>query len=251
MEPADLDLLIDFHIPAERQGPGSDAETRRALDTLGIGTQPGMEIADIGCGTGAQTLVLAAHTGGRVTAVDLFPAFLEELQTRARRAGLSDQIATLACDMEALPFGDAHFDLVWSEGAIYNMGFAHGLRAWRRLLKPGGALAVSEITWLTDSRPPELEAYWTANYAEIDTIAHKTLVLVQAGYESIGHFVLPRHCWTEHYYRPMRERFAAFLDKHDHTPQARTLVEAEQQEIDLYEKYGDAYGYVFYLARRT
>src|SRR5262249_11799155 len=57
--------------------------------------------------------------------------------------------------MSALDFPDASFDLIWSEGAIYVMGFAEGLRAWKRLLKPHGAIAVTELSWLGPDIPEE------------------------------------------------------------------------------------------------
>jgi ubiquinone/menaquinone biosynthesis C-methylase UbiE len=78
--------------------------------------------------------------------VDFLPAFLEALKTRAAQGGLGEQIATVVGDLENLPFADEELDLIWSEGAIYNIGFEQGLKDWRRYLKPGGLLAVSEIT---------------------------------------------------------------------------------------------------------
>ena len=54
------------------------------------------------------------------------------------------------------------------------MGFANGIRAWRRLLKPGGVLAVSELTWLKRERPAELTQHWMRAYPELDTASAKT-----------------------------------------------------------------------------
>ena len=77
-----LDYIIDLHKFAERQGPGSTADTLRALDLMGLPKDQDFLIADIGCGSGGQTITLAQHTDAKITAVDLFPGFLEELEKR-------------------------------------------------------------------------------------------------------------------------------------------------------------------------
>ncbi len=70
--------------------------------------------------------------------------------------------------MDNLPFGDEEYDVIWSEGAIYNIGFERGVIDWNRYLKVGGLLVVSEITWITASRPSELQKYWEGEYHERD-----------------------------------------------------------------------------------
>lgn len=246
----ELDLLMDLHRDAARQGPGGDEETRLAIALSGLVPSPDLRIADIGCGTGASTLVLARTLGARITAVDFLPAFLTVLEDRSRAAGLSDRITTLATSMDALPFAEAAYDAIWSEGAIYNIGFETGVRAWRRYLKPGGVLAVSELTWLTAERPDPLERHWGAEYPEVDTASAKLSVLEREGFSPIGYFVLPERCWLDAYYRPMQARFDAFVDRHGGSDAARALVAAEQAEIALYERHRAHVSYGYYIARK-
>jgi ABC-type dipeptide/oligopeptide/nickel transport system ATPase subunit len=155
----ELELLSALHAGGQRQGPGGDQETQRAWDLTGLEAHPDLAIADIGCGTGASTLVLARLSGAPVLAVDFLHPFTFQLTRRAAAAGLGEQVRAITATMQALPFAEASLDLIWSEGAIYNMGFEAGLAAWRRLLRPAGVVAVSEITWLTEVRPAELEDY--------------------------------------------------------------------------------------------
>lgn len=246
-----LELLVDLHRNAERQGPGGAAETRRAIELSGLRQGAALRVADIGCGTGASTLVLAQELDATITAVDFLPAFLDELEGAAAAAGLSDRISTLEASMDALPFAPQSLDAIWSEGAVYNIGFTSGISQWRRFLKPGGVLAVSELTWLTRDRPEELEAHWLGQYPEVDTAAAKMGVLEDAGFSPLGYFPLPGQCWLENYYRPMQARFAGFLERHGNSPAARAIVEAEQQEIALFERHAAHYSYGFYVAKRT
>jgi len=247
----DLHLLIDLHLDAERQGPGGVAETRRAIELAGLRGRQALAIADIGCGTGASTLVLAAELDARVTAVDLAPGFLAALRSRAEAAGLAARIDTVQGSMDALPFEPGSLDAIWSEGAVYQMGFENGVRQWRRFLKSGGILAVSELTWLTRQRPAELEAFWVSQYAEVGTASSKLAVLEREGYSPVGYFVLPEACWIDAYYRPTQQRFAAFLARHGGSAAARAVVAAEEAEIALYERYRAFFGYGFYIARKT
>ena len=247
----DLDLLVDFHLGGVRQGPGADDLTVRAIDLSGLAPSPDLKIADMGCGTGASTLVLAKTLGAQVTAVDLFPGFLQALEKAARVAGVSDRVETVQTSMDDVPFPDGSFDAIWSEGAIYSIGFATGVRAWRKFLKPNGILAVSELTWLTADRPQALTDHWTQEYPEVDTASGKLGVLEAAGYSPIGYFPLPERCWIDMYYRPMEDRFASFLNKHGQSDAARALVEAERAEIALYKRYRAYVSYGYYVARRT
>lgn len=248
MDPTDL--LMDLHLRQHRQGPGSDEATQRALALSGLETGRELKVADIGCGTGASTLVLAGALDADITAVDLFPAFLEELQRRAEAAGVADRITFTAASMDDLNFDEGALDAIWSEGAIYNIGFETGIRQWRRFLKPGGILAVSELTWLTETRPAELSDHWNREYPQVATASEKMRQLEAAGYVPVGYFPLPKACWLDHYYRPLQASFAGFLERHSGSAMAQDIIDAEEVEIALYERYSDYLSYGFYIARR-
>ncbi len=243
-------LLIDLHKDAVRQGPGGEAETKKALELAGIDRSCPLKIADIGCGTGASTILLGKELDAEITAVDFLPEFLDVLQSRAHDQGVADKITTLECSMDALPFSDEEFDVILSEGAIYNMGFEAGVSAWKQFLKPGGKLILSEITWLTAERPSELQSHWEREYPEVDLASAKIGILEKHGYTPEGYFFLPAYCWLDNYYRPMQSRFDDFLKGHCQSDQAKEIVECEKDEIALYEKYQDYYSYGVYVAKK-
>ena len=246
-----LELLIDLHRLAKRQGPGGSKETEKAIALALLDKTKQLKIADIGCGTGAATTLLAQQLNAQVTAVDFLPEFIDVLKEKSRDQGLDRKINPLVCSMDDLPFRNEEYDVIWSEGAIYNMGFEQGVKEWRRFLKPGGMLVVSEITWSTNSRPYELQAYWEKEYPEIDTASSKFNVLENNGYSPVAYFLLPEHCWLDNYYRPMQSMFADFLKRNGNSAEAQAIVSAEEAEIALYEKYKSYYSYGVYVARKT
>jgi ubiquinone/menaquinone biosynthesis C-methylase UbiE len=246
----DYQLLVDLHKRAKRQGPGGDAETRKAIGLAMLDPSAPLKVADIGCGTGASTIQLARSLNAKITAIDFLPDFVEALKDNAENEGLMNQIIPLVCSMENLQFDDEEYDVIWPEGAIYNVGFEKGINDWRRFLKPGGILVVSEITWITSDRPSEIQKYWQTEYPEVDTASSKINILEKSGYSPVAYFVLPDHCWLDNYYRPMQSSFPEFLARHSYSEEAQTVVDAEKKEIALYEKYRAHYSYGVYVARK-
>jgi SAM-dependent methyltransferase len=246
-----LDLLIDLHVLNPRQGPGGEEQTGLALRLTGLDPGAPLTVADIGCGTGAATLALARLLPqAQITAVDFLSPFLATLQQRCEAAGVADRVTPLAASMDALPFAEARFDLIWSEGAIYNMGFASGVKSWRRFLKPGGWLVVSELTWTTEARPAALQAHWEREYPEVGTAAGKMRVLEQNGYSPQGFFVLPETSWRDAYYRPLQVGFGAFLNRQGHSEAAQAVVAENEHEIALYDACSAHFGYGVYVAKK-
>ena len=245
----DVNLIFEYFYGLERQGPGSPEVTIRALSFIDDLSDES-RIADIGCGTGGQTLVLAQNAPGRITGMDLFPEFIERLNENAARHHMQDKIKGIVGTMEDLPFQDEELDLIWSEGAIYNIGFERGLKEWRRVLRTGGYLAVSEASWFTEERPSVIEKYWQNSYPEIDTIAVKVKQMQESGYTPVATFILPENCWTEHYYAPQVALQKDFLKKHAGNKEAEEFIARERHEAHLYDTYKEYYGYVFYIGKK-
>lgn len=245
----DFSLICDYFSNIDRQGPGSEEMTKLALGFID-GLTANSKIADLGCGTGGQTAALAQNTPAHIVALDLFPTFTDILKKRIETLNLTDRVNAIVGSMDDLPFADEEFDLILSEGAIYNIGFRRGLEYWRRFLKKGGYVAVTEASWFTNNRPAEIEQFWTDAYAEIDTISNKVKQMQTAGYIPVATFVLPEECWTKNFYEPQKKMQEQFLRLHAGNKTAEGLVDYQRHEAYLYSKYKQYYGYVFFIGKK-
>ncbi len=242
-----MELLFALYSQLHRKAPGSEASTRRAVTLLGE-IPADARVLDLGCGSGASSLVLAeALPASQLTAVDIYQPFLDDLIARANDAGHGDRINLLCADMTNVPLDRESFDVVWSEGALYVLGFEAGLRRCRKWLRPGGLIAISELTWLT-SPPPGAATFFRTEYPAMTGVADNQRHVREAGFEMLNHFVLPPEDWAN-YYEPLEAALPTFRDQHADNPSAQLLADDLQREVDIWRDYGDSFGYVFYMAR--
>lgn len=245
----DFNLICEYFSGIERQGPGSPEATLKALSFIENLTDKSL-IADLGCGSGGQTMVLAQHALGNITGIDLFPTFIDLFNANACKLNLQNRVQGVIGSMDNLFFHREELDLIWSEGAIANIGFEKGLNYWKDFLKTDGYIAVTYESWFTDERPAEIEKFWVNAVPEIDTIGHNISIMQKAGYHLVAAFTLSEACWTEHFYLPQLKAQEVFLKKHEGNRAAESLVAYQRYEAQLYDKYKAYYGYVFYIGKK-
>jgi SAM-dependent methyltransferase len=241
-----------------RLGPGDEASTIKALNLLrSAGFPPGRKallraarILDLGCGNGGQTVTLARHTEGPILALDNHQPYLDELQRRAAAAGLSTRIRTSLRDMHSLEKSDGPFDLIWSEGALFVMGFRAGLAACHTLLAPGGGLAVSELCWLRPNPPADCREFFAMGYPAMADVEANLAAIQSCGYETIGYFTQPESAWWEPYYHPLEARLRFLRKQHAGDAEKLAMMEGIGKEIDIYRQHSAFYGNVFFVLRR-
>jgi ubiquinone/menaquinone biosynthesis C-methylase UbiE len=245
----DLNMIYEYYSNTERQGPGSPEITLKALSFID-GLTEISKVADIGCGTGGQTMVLAQKIPCEIIGIDLWPDFINQFNQNAQNKNFHERVKGIVGNMENLPFQEEELDLIWSEGAIYNIGFERGLNEWRKYLKQGGYIAVTENTWFTEKRPAEIQEFWDKAYPEIDTIPNKMAQMQKASYLPIATFFVPETCWTDYYYAQVPQMEESFLKKYNGNKSAEELIRSERYEVELYDKYKAYYGYVFYIGKK-
>lgn len=236
----------------DRLAPGSEASTLRALDRVKALLEP-QRILDVGCGAGAQTMVLARNIVADIVAVDTHATYLAALTSKAGAAGLASRVHTIEASMFELneKFSGLSFDVLWTEGSIYVIGFDRGLAEWRGLLREGGVLACTELSWLTESPGEAARGFWGEGYPAMRGVAANVAAAKAAGYECVDHFVLPASDWLDSYYGPLEQRLALLRVTYAGDGAAGGVLDTIQAEIDLYRRAGNEYGYVFYLLRKT
>ncbi len=244
----DGSVFFEIHTGLPRESPGSDDCTRQAWEQLSVPLHP--TILDLGCGPGTQTLLLAQLSGGTITAIDTHQPYVDRLNAEAKAAGLSDRITALNQSMDDLTVPEQSVDVIWSEGAIYNIGFETGLTQWRSLLKPDGYLVVSEMVWLQPNPPAIVKDFWAEGYPGMKSIEDLPPIIDRCGYNLVHRFMLPEAAWWN-YYDPVAAKIQNLRSRYANNPEAIAILNAEQQEIDLYRHYSDWYGYIFLILQRN
>ncbi|WNG57535.1 class I SAM-dependent methyltransferase [Archangium gephyra] len=242
-----MDAFWRVYSSLPQAGPGSDATTLEALRRLQPWLPASPRVLDLGCGPGRQTLALARALGSPITAVDINASFLQRLEADAATQGLGHLVNTRCADFGSLEEPPAEADLLWSEGSIYHLGWVEGLRRWRPLLKPGGVMAITEATWLTDSPPAEIADFWREVYPAMGTVASNMALARQAGLGVIDTLPLSASDWWEGYFGPLQERVAFLREQAREDWVLAAVLDDAERESALYARHGSTYGYVFYL----
>ncbi len=246
----ELDYLIEIQYGLERQGPGDNDSTILALSCL-KNLPEEITILDIGCGPGMQTITLAKNINAKITALDFYETFLNQLTENIKNENLEDKISTLHKSMFEMDFPDESFDVIWSEGAIYIYGFEKALKDWNRFIKPNGYMVCSHISWFKKNPPQEIIDYWKSMYEDIQQIEINLATAKECGYEIVNYFNLPDESWWNDYYSPLFERLPEFKSKYSNNKIALKVIDEIESEIEMFKKYSEYYGYVFYILKKN
>ncbi|MCK9578831.1 MAG: class I SAM-dependent methyltransferase [Methanoregula sp.] len=232
-----------------RQGPGCTGATKHVFSLLPP-LPDDAKILDVGCGSGTQTRDLAALVTGIITAVDNHQPFLDILNARAKEAGLQGKIRTVNASMDALPFEPGQFDLIWSEGAIFIVGFEQGLSLWKPFLKKGGYMVVSDAAWFVSNPPQELVQWWEEKGYVPGTEGQLREQIEKTGLRLVATYRLPEAGWWENYHVPMLARVDELRKTHGSDPVCAALLDSFVEEAETYRKYKSDHGYTFFVMQK-
>ena len=202
--------------------------TRKAFRMLPQMDKP--RILDIGCGSGIPTLELARLSNGEVIGIDVDQPALDKFTKKIKEAGLTDGVQAVNCSMFDMDFADASFDIIWSEGSIYAIGFERGLREWRRFLKPGGYIVVHD---------------------EQGNVKEKLEQIYNCGYELLGYFILSKETWWTEYFAPLEKLIAESRTRYTDNPKILEELHQAQGELDMFKKNPERNSSVCFVIKRN
>ena len=239
-----IGALIELHRGLERQGPGDKDCSNFIVSQLPV-LPANPRIADIGCGAGAGALFLADKFKSKVRAVDFSREFLDELEDRAKQRGLEYWVETIECDMGNLDWEPGTIDLLWSEGAAYNITLEGALKSWRPFMASNGIAVISEMNYFTSEVPESVEMFMQKTYPAIKTERENSDMINSSGFKVLGIHRLPSKAWWENYYGPLRKNLESL--KHSNDSVMQSVIRETEEEMKFFKEYDSFYGYSFYI----
>lgn len=243
-------IFFEVYESLPRQGPGNRACAVRALG-LCSDLPPAPAILDLGCGVGGQTLLLSELVAsGSIMAIDSHAPSIERLRAALAERGLAQRVSAIVGDIAKPPQLLGSFDLVWSEGALYNIGLRNALRVCHDLLRPGGYLAFTDAVWRKESPPPGVKAVFDQDYPAMGWLSDDVAAIRDCGLELVGHFTLPDEAWWDDFYTPMETRITELRGKYANDIEASAVLDQLAEEPEMHRRHSDYYAYEFFVARR-
>jgi SAM-dependent methyltransferase len=242
--PNPVDLLF---ADMDKLSPGDDSLSLYVLRSL---PQHRFEVVvDAGCGAGRQTMVLASELGTSIHAVDCYQPFLDRLKRRAKEKGLAHLVQIHCMDMKDIPIVFPTIDLLWAEGAAYNIGFANALATWAKAIKPDGFAVVSELCWRSEQIPDAVKEFFRPAYPDMQSVVQNIATAEEAGYKIFNTYMLSQEAWVKGYYDILEPRAKSLVNHSDVA--VRDFAVETLKEIETFKISEDSYGYVFYVLQRS
>jgi ubiquinone/menaquinone biosynthesis C-methylase UbiE len=218
----------ELQVCKDRLREGLVKYTRKAFQMLPRMDKP--RILDMGCGSGIPTLELARLSKGEVIGIDIDQPALGRLTTKIEEAGLTGRVKAVNRSMFDTDFVDASFDVIWSEGSIYAIGFERGLREWKRLVKPNGFMVVHD---------------------EQGDVTGKLEQISNCGYELLGYFILGEDTWWTEYFAPLEKLIAQSRGRHTDDLEVLEELHKCQKELDMFEEHPERNSSVYFIMKRV
>jgi ubiquinone/menaquinone biosynthesis C-methylase UbiE len=191
--------------------------TRKAFRMLPQLDRP--RILDIGCGSGIPTLELAGLSRGEVIGIDIDQPALDKFNSKIKEAEFTDRVKAINCSMFNMDFADESFDIIWSEGSIYAIGFENGLREWRRFLKPDGFMVIHD---------------------EQGNIKEKLEQISGCGYD----------LWWKEYFAPLEKWIAESQARYVDDPKILEEIHQAQGELVMFKRQPERNRSVYFVIKR-
>jgi ubiquinone/menaquinone biosynthesis C-methylase UbiE len=201
--------------------------TRKAFQMLPKLDNP--YILDIGCGSGIPTMELARLSQGEVLGIDIDQSALDKFTIKIEEKGLAGRVQALNHSMIDMDFSDRSYDIIWSEGSIYAIGFEKGLKEWRRFLKPDGFMVVHD---------------------DQGDVEGKLWQISSCGYELLGYFLLSKVTWYDEYFAPLEKLINETRKSCTDDPKILEELHQAQMELDMFNENPERSSSVYFIIKK-
>ena len=202
--------------------------TRKAFRMLPQMDRP--RILDIGCGSGVPTLELARLSQGEVIGIDIDQPALDKFTGKIKEEGLSDRVQAVNCSIFDMDISDESFDIIWSEGSIFVIGFERGLRQWKHFLKPDGFMVIHD---------------------EKGNVKEKLAQISSCGYELLGYFILSEDVWRTEYFAPLEKLVGESRTRYNDDPNILEELHQARGELDMFNKNPELNSSVYFVIKKN
>ena len=183
--------------------------TRKSFTLLPKYNNP--NILDIGCGTGVPTIELAKISNGQIIGIDINETSLNMLKRKIKELKLSNQVKIIKDSILNMDFPKESFDIIWSEGSVFVIGFENSIKRWYRFLKPDGFLVIHD---------------------ENNDKNKKLGLIKKYGYSLVGQFEITDKLWWLEYYTPLELLIQKFRHNYPNDSELNNELNKDQIEID-------------------
>jgi len=246
----DNQVIFKIYDRLPRQGPGNEECTAKAFRMI-PNIPKNAVILDIGCGKGEHTLKLAGLCGEcTIVALDIHQPYLDELEKKANDKDVSGRVKAVCGSMDALPFDEESFEIIWAESSVFIMGFGKGLNYWKKFLKPRGYMVVTDAVWFTDNPSDEAALHWNEEYPDMKNEMENRRIIESAGYSVISSFRLPEQVWWDSYYDHLEKCLEDLKEEFRGNIEAEQIIRMSEKEMNIFRKYPDEFGITFFIIQK-
>ncbi|MDD4126427.1 MAG: class I SAM-dependent methyltransferase [Methanomicrobium sp.] len=234
-----------------RLGAGDDEHTKKAFLIISEQLKGGLKILDLGCGKGSQTMALARLCPScEITASDIYRPYLDSVDGKIAAAGFNKRVRTLCASMDKLPFEEESFDIIWAEGCASIIGIENALNYWKKFIRPGGYIMISDIFWFTKNPSVEPQKFFAEFHPAMMSEDKGFDIVKNAGLKLAASFRLPTEVWEESFYGILRKNFGELEEKFSGNCDAMAVIEGLKRQTNLYDNYSDEFGNTYLIMRK-
>ena len=187
-------------------------------------------ILDIGCGSGVPTMELARLGQGEVIGIDIDQPALDKLAKRIKESGFSNRVKALNCSILDMAFPDESFDVIWSEGSIFAVGFNRGIQEWKPFLKPNGFMVIHD---------------------EKGNVEQKLEQISECGYKLLGYFILDEDTWWTEYFGPLEKLIAESQTSYADDPHTLAELNQARRELETFKNDPESNSSVYFVMQKN